>query len=82
MRHEYAATSTADKGEEPCAPCYTASFENNDIAHNNDVDRDSSDSIATGYGLGGPGIESRLGGDFFRTCPDRPWGPSSLLYNG
>ena len=22
------------------------------------------------------------GGDIFRTCPDRPWGPSSLLYNG
>ena len=22
------------------------------------------------------------GGDIFRTCPDRPWAPSSLLYNG
>ena len=22
------------------------------------------------------------GGDIFRTCPDRPWGPPSLLYNG
>jgi hypothetical protein len=22
------------------------------------------------------------GGDIFRTCPDRPWGPLSLLYNG
>ena len=31
--------------------------------------------IATGYALDGPGIESR-------TCPDRPWGPTSLLYNG
>jgi hypothetical protein len=30
--------------------------------------------IATGYGLDGPGI--------FHTRPDRPWGPSSLLYNG
>ena len=37
--------------------------------------------IATGYGLDGPGIESRRG-EFFRTCPDRPWGPPSLLYNG
>ena len=37
--------------------------------------RDSSVGIATGYGLDGPGIESR-------TCPDRPWGPPSLLYNG
>jgi hypothetical protein len=22
------------------------------------------------------------GGQIFRTCPDRPWGPPSLLYNG
>jgi hypothetical protein len=21
------------------------------------------------------------GGEIFRTCPDRPWGPTSLLYN-
>jgi len=38
--------------------------------------------IATGYRLGGPGIESRWGGEIFRTCPARPWGPPSLLYNG
>ena len=37
--------------------------------------------IATGYGLGGPGIESRWG-EIFRLCPNRPWGPPSLLYNG
>jgi hypothetical protein len=37
--------------------------------------------IASGYGLDGPGIESRWG-EIFRTCPDRPWGPPSLLYNG
>jgi len=37
--------------------------------------------IATGYGLDGPGIESRWG-EIFRTCPDRLWGPPSLLYNG
>jgi len=43
----------------------------------------SSVCIATGYGLDGPGIESRWGGgEIFRTCPDRPWGPPSLLYNG
>ena len=23
-----------------------------------------------------------VGGEIFRTCPDRPWGPPSLLYNG
>ena len=35
--------------------------------------------IATGWTVRGsnPG-----GGDIFRTCPDRPWGPPSLLYNG
>jgi len=42
----------------------------------------SSVGIATGYGLNGPGIESRWGDEIFRTCPDRPWGPPSLLYNG
>jgi hypothetical protein len=39
--------------------------------------------IATGYGLDVPGIETRWGPvEIFRTCPDRPWGPPSLLYNG
>jgi hypothetical protein len=36
--------------------------------------------IATGYGLDGPGIESRWGAIF--SAPVRTWGPSSLLYNG
>jgi hypothetical protein len=36
---------------------------------------------ATGYGLGGPRIES-LWRRVFRTCPDRPWSPPSLLYSG
>jgi hypothetical protein len=35
----------------------------------------------TGYGLDGRGSNPE-GGDIFRTCPDRPWGPPSLLYNG
>ena len=38
--------------------------------------------IATVYGLNSPGIESQWGGEIFRTCPDRHWGPPSLLYNG
>ena len=43
----------------------------------------SSVGLATGYGLDGQGIESRWGGgEIFRTCPDQPWGPPSLLYNG
>ena len=37
--------------------------------------------MVTGYGLDGPGFESRWG-EIFRTCPDRPWGSPSLLYNG
>jgi hypothetical protein len=41
----------------------------------------SSVGIATSYGLDGPGIKSRWRRDF-RTCPDRPWGPPSHLYNG
>jgi hypothetical protein len=45
------------------------------------VGRDSSVGIATRYGLEGQGIESRWG-EVFRTRPDRPWGPPSLLYNG
>ena len=47
----------------------------------NDGGPGSSAGIATGYGLDSPGIESRWG-EIFRTCPDRPWGPPSLLYNG
>ena len=47
------------------------------------VDRDSSVSIASWYGLDGPEIEYRWmeGGEIFRTRSDRPWGPPSLLYN-
>jgi hypothetical protein len=45
------------------------------------VGLDSSVGIATRYGLDGPGIESRWG-QIFRTRPDRPLGPPSLLYNG
>ena len=45
--------------------------------------RDSSVGIATRYGLGRSGDRIPVGGDaIFRTRPDRPWGPSSLLYNG
>ena len=42
----------------------------------------SSVGIATDYGLDGPGIESRWGCEIFRACPDWPWSPPSLLYNG
>ena len=46
------------------------------------VGPDGSVGIATAYWLEGGGIESRRGGEIFRTRPDRPWGPPSLLYNG
>jgi len=45
------------------------------------VGRYSSARIATGYGLDGPG-PNPSGGEIFRTYPDRPWCPPSLLYNG
>jgi len=32
-------------------------------------------------GLDGPGSNPG-GGEIFRTCPDGPWGPHGLLYNG
>jgi hypothetical protein len=37
--------------------------------------------IETSYGLNSLGIESRSGGEIFRTRPDRPWDSPSLLYN-
>jgi hypothetical protein len=46
------------------------------------VGHGSSVGIATRHELDGPGIESRSGGEVFRTCPDRHWGPPSLLYKG
>jgi len=42
---------------------------------------DRSVGIASRYGLGGPGIESRCG-EIFRIPADRPWGPTRLLYEG
>jgi len=38
----------------------------------------SSVGIATDYRLDGPG-SNPCGDEFFRTCPDRPWGPPSLM---
>ena len=44
------------------------------------VGGDSVGGIATRYGLEGRGSNPG-GGDIFRTRPDRPQGPPSLLYN-
>jgi hypothetical protein len=38
--------------------------------------------IATGLRAGRSGDRIPVEGEIFRTCPDRPWGPPSLLYNG
>jgi hypothetical protein len=43
--------------------------------------RDSAVSIATRYGLDGPG-SNPCGGEIFCSRLDWPWGPPSLLYNG
>jgi hypothetical protein len=40
--------------------------------HKSKVSWNSAVGIATGYGLDGPGIESRWG-NIFRTCSARPW---------
>jgi hypothetical protein len=45
-----------------------------------DVDRNSALGIATRNRLEGPEIESD-GGEIFRTQPECPWGPPSLLYS-
>ena len=42
----------------------------------------SSVGIATELRAGRSGDRIPVGGEIFRTCPDRPWGPPSLLYNG
>ena len=41
----------------------------------------SSVGIAIVYGLDGPGSNTG-GGEIFRTRPDLPWDPRSLLCNG
>ena len=41
----------------------------------------SSVGIATELRAGRSGVDPG-GNEIFRTCPDRPWGPHSLLYNG
>jgi len=35
--------------------------------------------LATGWMVRG---SNSGGGEIFRTCPDQPWGPTSLLSNG
>ena len=51
------------------------------ISYVRTVGRVSSVGVAAPFQLDGPGIEFRWG-EIFRTRPDLPWGPPSLLYNG
>ena len=44
--------------------------------------RNGSAGIATALRALGSGDRIPVGGEIFRTCPDRSWGPPSLLYNG
>ena len=41
--------------------------------------REGAVGIVTGWPVRG---SNPVGGEIFRTRPDRPWGPPSLLYNG
>ena len=60
---------------------YKSYFRNFHVSTRKKYGPGSSVGIATDYGLDGSG--SNPGGDeIFRTRPDRPWGPLSLLYNG
>jgi hypothetical protein len=54
---------------------------NKNIVYHITVGLGSSVGTEIGYGLDGPGIESRWG-EIFCTCPDQTWGPPSLLCNG
>jgi hypothetical protein len=38
--------------------------------------------LETELRAGRSGDRVPVGGEIFRTCPDRPWCPPSLLYNG
>ena len=66
-----------DRTEKHVTTLYIASWYRTSAAS-----RDSSVGIATRYGLDGQGIESWWGGEIFRTRPDRPCRPPSLLYKG
>ena len=76
-RHSHMQTQMiivkTEEGISPSVVCYQL--------HTNLCRPGSSVGIVTDYGLEGPGIESRWS-EIFRTCPDRPWDPPNLLYNG
>ena len=75
---KHCKTSVPDALEKSFLPLKTLSVFNKGVPSHS---RDNSVSVATRYGLEGPGIESQWRARFFRTCLDRPWDPPSLLYS-
>ena len=63
--------------------CLYASFRSVNVRHTQRAQAGISQSVellATGWTVRGSNPGG--GGEIFRTPPDRPWGPPSLLYNG
>jgi hypothetical protein len=58
---------------------FMSSYEN---VHVYECGPGSSVGKATALQAGRSGDRIAVGGEIFRTCPGRPWGPPSLLYNG
>ena len=48
----------------------------------NEVGRDSSVGYSDSLRAGRSGDRVPVGGEFFRICPNQPWDPPRLLYNG
>jgi len=82
--HHTASHRTCCKGSNLCSFCQPQHIQRKIHAatkHSTDG-RKSSVGTATRYGWDGLGFESRWGVEIFRTRPDGPCGPPSLLYNG
>ena len=58
----------------------TKAWQSAKTTHVTENSRDSSVGIATRYGLNGPGDRIPVGGELFRTRPDRPWGAHPASY--
>ena len=64
---------------------FNASFRVLSLAHVVDINYRSQGSmvgLVGAVGIAGPGIESRRGGEIFRTRPERPCCPPNHLYSG
>ena len=75
----YIVPRRVGKGQEICA-VGNVWYKKYKAAQRGCVGRGSVFGIANRCALNGPGNKSRW--EIFRNCPDRPWGPPSLLYSG